>query len=55
MAKKLTPNPNKCADCIHCVPDITNLSYKGEPILGGCEFSENKFLIKYNYCKNFKK
>ena len=58
MAKKpvKTEITHRCKDCVHCTPDMSNLSFAtGEPILANCKFEEYKFLIDHNHCEKFKR
>lgn len=54
-AKDIEETNHRCKDCINCVPDMTNLTIKGnKPILGSCKYREYKFLINHDYChKNY--
>lgn len=44
------------SECVHSVPDRNFLSFvTGEPIIGGCEFSECGFLLDEKVeCVNFR-
>lgn len=56
MAKKAVKIEitHRCRDCVHCVPDKSNLSFVDrEPILGNCKYQTAKFLINHNYCGKF--
>lgn len=50
MAKKIEKKANineiKCGDCIHSIPDMSNLSFHDKkPILCTCKFEKNSLLI----------
>lgn len=51
-ATKKVEEKNLCKDCIHCNPDMKNLSNYGMPIIGDCPHRRYRILINHDGCQD---